>query len=84
MSRHVLNPYMTKYFKNLANGTRSSLEKAIPWIAASKSRDQIFFIGLVIGLEHKGRPCKMCDSVRQKLGHPNKYVCIVYASSRSY
>ena len=29
------------------------------------------FLELVIGLEHKGRPCKMCDSVRQKLGHTN-------------
>ena len=27
------------------------------------------FIGQVIVLEHKGRPCKMCDSVQQKLGH---------------
>ena len=26
-------------------------------------------MGLVIGLEHKGRPYKMCDSVRQKLNH---------------
>ena len=26
---------------------------------------------MVICLEHKGRPCKMCDSVRQKLGHTN-------------
>jgi hypothetical protein len=29
----------------------------------------MFFFGLVVGLEHKGRPCKMCDSVQQKLGH---------------
>ena len=32
-------------------------------------QDLKFFIGLVIGLEHKGRPCKMCNSVQQKLGH---------------
>ena len=28
-------------------------------------------IGQVIVLEHKWRPCKMCDRVRQKLGHTN-------------
>ena len=28
-----------------------------------------FFLGLVIGLEHKGRSCKMCYSVQPKLGH---------------
>ena len=27
------------------------------------------FYGQVIVLEHKGRPCKMCKSVRQELGH---------------
>ena len=32
------------------------------------------FIGLVIGLEHKGRPCKMCDSVRQKLAHTKVHI----------
>ena len=36
---------------------------------------KFFFIGLVIGLEHKGRPCKMRDSVQQKLGHTKTYVC---------
>ena len=30
------------------------------------------FIRQVIVLEHKWRPCKMCDSVRQKLGHTRK------------
>ena len=35
------------------------------------TQDLDFFIGLVIGLEHIGRPCKMCDSVWQKLGHAN-------------
>ena len=33
------------------------------------TQDLNIFIELVIGLEHKGRPCKMCDSVQQKLGH---------------
>ena len=36
------------------------------------SQDLNFFIGLVIGLEHKGRACKMCESVWQKLGHTSK------------
>ena len=35
------------------------------------TRPKKFFIGLVIGLEHRRRSCKMCDSVRQKLGHTN-------------
>ena len=32
------------------------------------------FIMLFIDLEQKGWPCKMCKSVRQKLGHSNKLV----------
>ena len=28
-------------------------------------------MGLVIDLKPKGRPCKMCKSVRRKLGHTN-------------
>ena len=35
------------------------------------THDLIFFIGLVIGLEHKGSPCKLCDCLSQKLGHTN-------------
>ena len=31
----------------------------------NRTQDLKIFIGLVIGLEHKGRPCKMCNSVRQ-------------------
>ena len=32
------------------------------------------FIMLFIDLEQKGWPCRMCKSVRQKLGHTNKLV----------
>ena len=35
---------------------------------------KIIFFYLVIGLEHKRRPCKMCNSVWQKLGHTKPQV----------
>ena len=31
-------------------------------------------MGLVIGLEHKGWPCKMCKSMRQKWDHTNYHL----------
>ena len=31
-----------------------------------------------IVLEHKRRPCKMCDSVRQKLGHTKDLTVLIY------
>ena len=39
------------------------------WQSLLNWTQDLNFIGLVIGLEHKGRPCKMCDCVRQKLGY---------------
>ena len=42
------------------------------------TQDLKFFIGLVIVLEHKWRPCKMCDSVRQKLGHTKVFGKVNY------
>ena len=33
------------------------------------ARLKFLSLGLVIGLEHIERACKMCESVRQKLGH---------------
>ena len=42
------------------------------------TQDLKIFIEQVIVLEHKRRPCKMCDSVRQKLGHTNMYVITLF------
>ena len=39
------------------------------------------FIWQVIVIEHKGRPCKMCDSVRQNLGHTMKPIEILSLST---
>ena len=41
------------------------------------TRPKHFFIGLVIVLEHKGRPFKMCIFVRQKLGHTIRLLIIL-------
>ena len=49
--------------------TLFSKMKAVFWRNLNKCTQ--YLKGLVIDLEHKGRPCKMCDSVRQKLGHTN-------------
>ena len=48
------------------------------------TQELFFFIGLVIVLEHKRRPCKMCNSVRQKLGHTNLYTLIYLLTFSSY
>ena len=40
-------------------------------IYTSIHKTKKIFIGQVIVLEHKWRQCKMCASVRQKLGHTN-------------
>ena len=42
------------------------------------------FIGLIIGLEHRGRLCKMCDSVRQKLGHTKSLQGMEYKTACNY
>ena len=53
------------------------------WLLLNWYHDLIFSIGLVIGLEHKWKACKMCESVQKKFGHTNIlsryalwYVCI--------
>ena len=33
-------------------------------------------MGLVIGLEHEGWPCIMCESKRQKWGHTKNHGCL--------
>ena len=43
-------------------------------VYSTEHKTQKLFIGWVIGLEHKRRPCKMCDSVQQKLVHTKGYI----------
>ena len=50
------------------------MEIVFEGIYTSVHKTQKKIIEQVIVLEHKGRPCKMCHSVRQKLGHTSRRV----------